>query len=125
MSPSIRSDLTGRIIGMIVFLLGVGLLCVVFHISYTLFNATPTAALGGLRFTGNPKTDPSVAAIGSRFGVLLMNVVYLVIMSIAGSLIAQSGIKLYFSSLKGPAHDVVHHPVTVPIHSTPTLPPTT
>ena len=48
----------GRVVGMLVFLLGVGLLLWVFSIAYGLFHAPPKEALG-LTFTGNPKTDPS------------------------------------------------------------------
>lgn len=115
LSIHLRSDLTGRIIGMLVFLIGVGLLCTVFSMAYKLFNASPAAALEGIRITGNAKTDSSAAAIGAQFGVLLLKIVYLFIMSVAGSLIAQSGIKLYFSAMKGPAPEVLSHHVTSPV----------
>ena len=118
MQPSSRSDLVGRIIGMIVFLLGVVLLVMVFNIAYGLFHTAPDAVLG-LNFTGNPKTDPTATAIASRFGVLLINIVYLFIMAIAGSLVAQSGIKLYFSAVKGPTPEVISHHVTNPAPAPP------
>lgn len=115
MSPSlhIRGDLTGRILGILVFLLGVGLLCTVFCMAYKLFNTPPSAALG-LVFTKDPKKDPSVAAIGTQFGGLLYRVALLFIMSIAGSLVAQFGVKLYFSAMKGPTPDVLSHHITSP-----------
>ena len=116
----LRSDLTGRIVGMLVFVLGVGLLCTVFQVAYKLFNTNPAAALG-LPITGNAKTDPTAAAIGAQFGALILRIVYLFIMSIAGSLIAQSGIKLYFSALKGATPDVLSHHVTNPTQTPPTV----
>lgn len=100
--PRTSSDLFGRIIGMLVFLLGIGLLVVVFQSANTLFTRPPNAALG-LKFTGDPKTDPAVADIGSRFGYLFFQVACLFVMSIAGSLVAQKGVNLYFSALRGPS----------------------
>lgn len=97
MTAAPRGDIPGRIIGMIVFLLGVALLIWVFYIAYGLFNASPATAMG-LHFTGNPKTDPGAAIIGSRFGWLILKVLFLFIMSISGSLTSQKGINLYFSS---------------------------
>ena len=65
----------------------------------------PAADALGLTFKNNPKTDPTAAAIGAQFGVLLFRLAYLFLMSIAGSLIANKGINLYFSGLHGaPIH---------------------
>ncbi|HZO90262.1 MAG TPA: hypothetical protein VFB38_18195 [Chthonomonadaceae bacterium] len=100
MSAGTRSDLIGRIIGMLVFLLGVALLVVVFYMAYGLYNQPAAQALG-LKFTGNPKTDPQATTIGVQFGTLLFRIAYLFIMSIAGSLVANKGINLYFSALQG------------------------
>lgn len=97
---SIRSDWGGRVIGMLVFLLGIGLLVVVFQQANALFSRSPEVALG-LKFTGNPKTDPTLAQVGTRFGYLLLQLGYLVIMSVAGAVIAQKGINLYFSAWRG------------------------
>ena len=118
MSPSIqaRSDLAGRIVGILVFLLGVGMLVVVFRLAYALFNASPSAALG-LKFTGNVKTDPTLAMIGTRLGALLVNVLCLFVMAIASSLICQFGVKLYFSAMKGSAPDVLTQHVSTPNQS--------
>lgn len=100
MSANSRGDLGGRIVGMLVFVLGVALLIWVFAIAYGLFHAAPAEALG-LKFTGNPKTDPTGAQIGTQFGLLLFRVAYLFLMSISGSLIAQKGTNLYFSAVQG------------------------
>jgi hypothetical protein len=95
-----HSDIMGRIIGMLVFLLGVGMLVLVFKVGYDLFAQKPSSVLG-LKFTGDPKKDPAAAQIGAHFGSMLFQLGYLFLMSIAGSLIAQKGINLYFSSLRG------------------------
>lgn len=98
MTTGTRSEQVARVVGMIVFLLGVALLIFVFFIAHDLFVTPPAQALG-LKFTGDPKRDPQVAAIGTQFVALLFRIAYLIIMSIAGSLIAQKGVNLYFSAL--------------------------
>lgn len=104
MTPVPQRDVIGRIVGMLVFLIGVGLLLVVFSFAYHLFNTPPSTALG-LTFTGNPKSDPSPTKIGVQLTWLLFRIGYLVVMSVAGSLVANKGINLYFSALQGsPIH---------------------
>lgn len=97
--PRSQSDRLGQVIGMLVFLLGVVLLVIVFQAAHTLFSRPPDAALG-LTFTGKPETDPSAGKIGTQFGYLLFQVACLFVMSIAGSLIAQKGVNLYFSAIR-------------------------
>ena len=95
---------------MVVFLLGVAALGFVFYTAYKLFHATPADTLG-LTFRNDPKTDPSASAIGAQFGVLLLRLAYLFLMSIAGSLMANKGINLYFHSLQGaPVHPAAKTP---------------
>jgi hypothetical protein len=108
MSSNPRGDIFARIVGMLVFLIGVGLLLLVFYRAFDLFGATPAQALG-LTFTGDPKKDPTVAIIGSQFGWLLFRLGFLFIMAIAGSLISQKGINLYFSALAGAPVNVIHN----------------
>ena len=105
MSSGTRGDLTGRLIGMLVFLVGVGMLIWVFSIAYALFTSSSAAALG-MHITGDPKKDPGVALIGTNFGWLLFRIAFLFIMSLSGSFISQKGINLYFSAVQG-------HPVNV------------
>lgn len=100
MTSGNRSDIIGQVIGMLVFLLGVGLLIAVFFWAFKLFGAKPDEVLD-LTFTGDPKKDPTVAVIGSRFGWLLMKIAFLFIMSLAGSMVSQRGINLYFSAIHG------------------------
>src|SRR5262249_23133194 len=80
--------------------LGVALLVLVFYHAYELFNMKPANALD-LKMTGDPKHDPAATTIGVQLAGMLFRVVLLFIMSIAGSLIANKGINLYFSAIQG------------------------
>ncbi len=100
MSSGNRGDILGRLVGMLVFLVGVGMLVFVFMYAFKLFGMTPEQALG-LRFTGDPKKDPLLALIGVRFGWILFQVACLIVMSLAASFISQRGINLYFSAMQG------------------------
>ena len=110
MASGAHKDMPGRLIGMLVFLIGVAALGFVFYTAYKLFNA-PAGETLGLTFRNNPKTDPTAAAIGAQFGVLVFRLAYLALMSIAGSLMANKGINLYFSALQGsPIHPAAKTP---------------
>jgi hypothetical protein len=100
MSSGGRGDILGRVVGMLVFLLGVSLLVFVFSHAFQLFSLKPDDALG-FRFTGDPKKDPLLSQIGSHFGWLLLQIAFLFIMALAASLISQRGINLYFSAING------------------------
>ena len=100
MQSTTKSDVLGRALGVLILLAGVGMLGFVFWKAYGLFQ-TPAGDALGLRFTGDPKRDPGGAQIGAQFGVLLFRMGYLFLMSLAGSLLAQKGINLYFSALHG------------------------
>lgn len=100
MIPVHRNDLLGRIIGMLVFLIGVGLLILVFYSAFALFTAKPADALG-LKIIGDVHKDPNMTVIGSSFAWLLIKLFLMFPMSIASSWIAQKGINLYFSALNG------------------------
>ena len=112
MSSGSRGDIVGRLVGMLVFLIGVTLLVFVFMQAFRLFGLKPSDALG-LQFTGDPKTDPTLGLIGSRFGLLFVQIAFLFIMALAASLISQRGINLYFSALHG-AHIVPKPAVSPP-----------
>lgn len=106
MSSGYRSDLTGRVLGAISFLVGVGLLGVVFYLAYGLFHTNAEQALG-LTFTGNPKLDPPAMKVGIQFGWLLGRIAVLFLMAIAGSFMSQRGVNFYFSASRGAAQNVV------------------
>lgn len=99
MGSGARHDILGRSIGMLVFLLGVGLLVWVFYIAYGLFSQPAATALGF--DAAHAKTAPTASTIGTQFGWLVFRVAYLFLMSIAGSLIANKGVNLYFSATYG------------------------
>lgn len=109
MGSSARNDLPGRIVGMVIFLLGVGLLLIVFYISYGFFTGTPEHALG-FRLTGNVKRDPGASQIGYYFAWVLCRIALLFVMSVSGSLISQKGINLYFSAVQGVPVNVTARP---------------
>lgn len=113
MSSGYRGDLTGRVLGAIMFLVGVGLLGVVFYLAFGLFNTSSEHALG-LTFTGNPKLDPPAMKVAVQFGWLILRIAVLFVMAIAGSLLSQKGINFYFSAGKGVAVDIMHKASTPP-----------
>jgi hypothetical protein len=100
MSSGSRGDILGRVVGMLVFLVGVGLLVFVFMHAFRLFTSNPADALH-LRFTGDPKKDPLLSVIGTNFGWMLLQIAFLIVMSLAASFISQRGINLYFSAMQG------------------------
>ncbi len=87
-------DRAGRIAGMSVFLIGVGLLVLAFGSAHSMFAATTTETLGG----ANKATaiGMGTAAVGMfvRIGLLF-------VMTLAGSLVAARGIHLYLGSSRG------------------------
>jgi hypothetical protein len=95
-----QNDIVGRIIGMLVFFAGIGLLALVFYHAYQLFTAPPGQALG-LTFTGDPKKDPPAMQIGVVFATLLLRIGYMAVMCLVASLVANKGVQLYFSALHG------------------------
>lgn len=109
MDSAHRSYLSGRIIGMLVFFLGIGLLLLVFKIAYTLFTASPDAALG-FHITGDAKVDPGAAKMGQYFGWMVLKIILLFVMSVAASCIGQKGINLYFDSVHGNKYDAAVKP---------------
>ena len=113
MNSGNRSDLFGRIIGMLVFLVGVCLLVFVFTKAFALFGMKPADALG-ITFTGDPKRDPSITLVGSQFGWLLFRIAFLFVMALSGSFISQKGINLYFSAIQGTPITLLHKPVETP-----------
>jgi len=119
MSATQRGDLIGRIIGLLVFFVGVGLLLLVFKLAYGLFTASPATALG-IKITGDPKHDPGAALIGQAFGHLLIKILLLFMMSVASSFIAQKGINLFFSCAHAGKRDEVKQTNTPTVVEAPT-----
>jgi len=83
----IRGDWIGRLLGIAVFLLGVGVLWIVFREAHELFTAPLPSA---------EKSMPRLGQIGID---ILKKLGLLVIMTLAGSLIANKGVQMYFAAL--------------------------
>ena len=95
-------DITARILGILVFLAGVALIVYVFWSADLLFHQAPpsvpvTAAAKAA--SGNASAAPSAAIeIGRSMVDYLKRLLTLLIMCIAGSVIASRGVHLYFSA---------------------------
>ncbi len=109
-----RDELVGRILGMLVFLGGVGLLAFVFSTTYQFFNS----AAGQIQ--GAPIKGAAAAAtsqISQSALVLLVRIGLLIVMTIVGSLLAGRGIQLYFAASNAgrmprrPSQNVEEEPV--------------
>lgn len=90
-----RSDLSARVLAFLVFLLGIGLLCLVFGQAWALFHA-PVAHLALPVPAGAP--SPPAANIGAALADFARQLLLLVVMTVAGSVVAGKGIQLYFSA---------------------------
>jgi hypothetical protein len=91
-----KGDLLGRIIGMVVFLGGIGLLAFVFATAYSWFS-TPSAALPTAPAPGS--NAPATVQLGKSAFVLLEKIALLIVMTIVGSLLAGRGVQLYFAAV--------------------------
>jgi hypothetical protein len=100
--PSPPADnVTARILGILVFLGGVALIAYVFWSANTLFHqpppSVPTAAAS--KAATSSAVAPSAAVeIGRSMVDYLKQLLTLLVMSIAGSLIASKGAQMYFSA---------------------------
>lgn len=83
----IRGDWIGRLLGIAVFLLGVGVLWIVFREAHQMFTAPLPSA---------EKSLPRLGQIGIE---VLKKLGLLIVMTLAGSLIANKGVQMYFASL--------------------------
>lgn len=89
-----RRDLTGRIIGAIVFLAGIGILVFVFVLAFGFFNAPGS----GIQITQGAGAAPATSQLGAAATKIFVQLALLVVMAIVGSLIAARGIQFYFGS---------------------------
>lgn len=91
-----RSDLLGRIIGLVVFLGGIGLLAFIFSAAYGWFTE-PSAGLQTAPVTGS--SVPATTQLGTSLIRLLVRIGLLLVMTIIGSLLASRGAQLYFAAI--------------------------
>ncbi|MGC8785128.1 MAG: hypothetical protein ACP5RN_12190 [Armatimonadota bacterium] len=82
-----KGDWIGRILGVGVFLLGIGVLWIVFREAHQMF----TAPL--------PSAEKSLPRLGQIGIDILKKLGLLIIMTLAGSLIANKGVQMYFAAL--------------------------
>lgn len=88
-----RRDWVGSSIGLVVFLGGVALLVLVFRLAYDMFQTPPAIALD---IQGGKALDLGNAS--NQASSILVRVILLLIMSVAGSLVANRGILMYARS---------------------------
>lgn len=88
-----KRDWVGSTIGLIVFLGGVALLVLVFRLAYDMFQTPPMVAL---QIEGGKAVELGRAS--ERAIAILVKVVVLLIMAVAGSLVANRGILMYSRS---------------------------
>lgn len=89
-----RDDVVARILGIVVFLGGVGLLAFVFSTAYGWFTS-PSAGVQMAPATGS--TTPT-SQLGASVLRLLVRLGLLLIMTIIGALLAGRGAHLYFAA---------------------------
>lgn len=86
-------DWFGSLIGIMVFLGGVGLLMMTFQLAYTMFT---TPAERALQLQGGQGVD--IAKAGTSLGDIIVRILLLLVMAMVGSWISNRGITLYASS---------------------------
>ena len=97
--PHSVHDLSGRLVSLLVFLIGVAMLVFVFIIALHLFE-TPVPGLDLPIKTGAPA--PPAVNIGASLAVFARSLLLLGVMTLAGSLIASKGAHLYFGTIYPP-----------------------
>ncbi len=95
-----HADLSCRLVALLVFLLGIGMLIFVFVSALHLFQS-PVPGLETLQTPG--AAPPAAANIGISLAGFTRELLLLGVMTLAGSLLASKGAHLYFSSIHSPA----------------------
>lgn len=91
-----KDSLAGRLLGILVFLVGIAILVVVAVLAYNLFSASTSSV------QVKPGDDGAAASLGASVLRLIYQILLLVVLCIAGSLVAARGLHLYFVA-SGPA----------------------
>lgn len=95
-----KGDMLARILGIVVFVVGIAVLVVTFIQAYRLFT-TPEALL--IPAPTDANEDAAAPGLGINALVLLRQIGLLFIMALVGSLVASRGIQLYFRGTPGDA----------------------
>lgn len=97
MAVSSRGDLFARIMGFLVFILGVAIILMTMRMALGLWNDP------NLGFKVAPGgASPALVNVGLGFGRLLIRIILLFLISICGSQIANKGVHLYFTAIQSP-----------------------
>lgn len=91
-----QADLTGRLLALLVFLTGVAMLVFVFVTALHLFQS-PVPGLEPLQKPG--AAPPAAASIGTALADFARRLLLLMVMTLAGSLLASKGAHLYFGTI--------------------------
>lgn len=92
-SASGARDWAGGGLGILTFLLGLGVLFFTFRLAAEMFAVPAADALG---------TNKDVTELGKSFGHVVLRIGMLLVMSVVGSMITGHGIKLYLASRSQP-----------------------
>jgi hypothetical protein len=98
-----RNDTAGRVIGLIVFVIGIAILILVATLAYRFFSASTSHIVVQ---PANGTNAPVANRLGESVMKLLYQIALLMVMAIAGSLTAARGLHLYLGSSDGRRHSV-------------------
>jgi len=85
-------DWLGRIVALLITLLGVGLMVACFYLAYQQFTTPPRVLMN------NPQTNqPDLASIATGVWTSVRAILLLLVMVIAGGMIANRGVGLYLN----------------------------
>lgn len=85
-------DWLGRIVALLITLLGVGLMVVCFYLAYQQFTTPPRTLMN------NPQTNqPDLGSIATGVWTSVRAILLLLVMVIAGGMIANRGVGLYLN----------------------------
>ncbi|MCB0826795.1 MAG: hypothetical protein KDC26_11445 [Armatimonadetes bacterium] len=92
-------------VGVLVFLVGIGLVAFAFKLAYDMFITPPEAVL-------SPGKDSAIDinSLTSNLFQVVVKVILLIVMAAIGSMVANRGIKLYASPRKGVAKPKAEKP---------------
>lgn len=94
-------DAVGGGVGILVFLVGVGILGFTFREAYQLFSVPPGQQIG----TGADGSPLNLNQAGNEVFRLLTRILLLFVMCVIGSLVANRGIKMYQGSRPHPSRE--------------------
>ncbi len=106
MASSSRGDLFGRVVGFLVFLLGMAVILGVLWMAFGMFQSPDV----GLKPSAKPGSS-ELTALGVGLVALIIKIVLLFLGSISGSMLMNRGIGLYFAALQPQApRQAAHEP---------------